>query len=158
MVLWSRNLMGFPLPLPRFCRGSGKRKREVAGAQRGSLNRDVEIAAAKRNAGWPGGERSGNGEAVPVGGFDDTAGRGHRGEAFVESGGSDTAGCAQFGEWPRFASVCESRGDALIHGDRLEAAVGLGVGLDWLQGEGVVTLGEFERYTWCGGSGAMLAQ
>src|SRR5208282_3427445 len=64
--------------------------------------------------------------------------------------------CAQFGEWPRFASVCESRGDALIHGDRLEAAVGLGIGLDWLQSESVIALGEFERHTGCGGCGAML--
>ena len=46
--------MDFPLLLPGFCRGYGKRKREVAGAQRGARPICLE-------------ERSGNGEAVAVG-------------------------------------------------------------------------------------------
>jgi hypothetical protein len=98
-------------------------------------------------------ERSGNGEAVSVGGFDDEAGCGHGGETFVESGSADVAGSAQFGECPRFATVGESRGDALIHGDRLDAAVGLRIGLDGLQGKCVITLGEFERHTGHSGGG-----
>src|SRR5271157_6246282 len=99
--------------------------------------------------------RSGKGEAVSVGGFDDEAGCGHGGEALVESGGADAAGCAQRGEWPRFATVGESRGDTLIHGDRLDAAFGLAIRLDRLEGKGAVALGEFERHTGHGG-GAML--
>ncbi len=56
------------------------------------------------------GRGSASGEAVSVGGFDDEAGGGHGGEAFVESGGADAAGCAQLGEWPRFIPLGESRG------------------------------------------------
>lgn len=134
--------MDFPLLLPGFCRGYGKGKREVAGAQRGARPICLE-------------ERSGNGEAVSVGGFNDAAGCGHGRESFVESGSADAAGSAQFGEWSRFATVGESRGDALIHGDRLDAAVGLGIGLDGLQGKCVITLGEFECHTGHGGGGAM---
>ena len=35
-------------------------------------------------------------------------------------------------------------------------AVGLGIGFGWLQGESMITLGEFERRTGCGGGCAML--
>ena len=100
--------------------------------------------------------QSGTGEAVSVGGFDDEAGRGHGGETFVESGGSDAAGCAQFGEWPRVGSVRESRSDALIHGDWLDAAFRLEISLDGLQGKSVIALREFERHSGPGGGGAML--
>ena len=85
------------------------------------------------------------GEAVSVGGFDDETGCGHGGEALIESGGTDATRCAQFGEWPWFAALGESRGDALIDGDRLDAAFGLRIGLDRLEGKSVITLGEFER-------------
>ena len=56
--------MGFPLPLPGFCKGSGKRKWEVAGAQRGPPNRDVDNGRGEAQ-GWSVWEdRSRNGEAV----------------------------------------------------------------------------------------------
>jgi hypothetical protein len=83
--------MGFPLPLPGFCKWSGKRKWEVAGAQRGPPNCDVENGRGEVQGWSVRGERSGNGEAVSVGGFDDETGCGHGGEALIESGGADAA-------------------------------------------------------------------
>jgi hypothetical protein len=129
--------MGFEFLLPEFCRGDGERKWEVAGGQR----------SQRGLAGWLGGEclweRSGDGETVSVGGFDDETGRDHGDEALIESGAADAARCAQLGEWPSFAAVGESRGLALIHGERLDAAFGLRIGLDGLEGNSVITLGEF---------------
>jgi len=153
--------MDFPLPLPASCRGSGKRKWEEAatrGAGRG-VWRDVGAWGSARRDARPirTEHRSASGEAVSVGGFDDEASGGHGGEAFVESGGADVAGCAQLGEWPRFAAIGESGCDALIHGSRLGAAIRLVMRLvDGLEGKSVVALSEFERHTGHGGGGAML--
>ena len=80
--------------------------------------------------------RSGSGEAVSVGGFDDDAGGGHCGEALVERCCADAARCAQFGEWSGFLAIGERRGDALIHRCRLDATLGLGIGLGWVAGRG----------------------
>jgi hypothetical protein len=95
---------------------------------------------------------SANGEAVSVGGFDDEAGGGHRGEALVESGGANAAGCPQFGERLRLLAVREGCGDALIDRSRL----GVAFELDGLECKGVVTLGEFKCDALHGGGGAML--
>src|SRR3954447_3271463 len=160
MVHLSRSLMDFPLPLPASCRGSGKRKWEVAvtrGAGRG-VWRDVGAWGSARRDARPirPAHRSASGEAVSVGGFDDEAGGGHSGEAFVESGGADAAGCAQLGEWPRFIPLGESRGDTLIDGSRLGTAIRLVIWrLDGLEGEGVVALGQFQSDTGHRGGGAV---
>jgi len=102
------------------------------------------------------GQCSAAGEAVSVGGFDDDAGSGHFGEAFVEGGGANAAERAQLGEWPRFCCSGERCSDALVDGSLLDGAFGLGIGLDGLQGEGVIALGEFESDAGDGGGGAML--
>ena len=96
-------------------------------------------------------------ETVSVRRFDDEAGGGHGGEAFVESGGADAAGRAQLGEWPRFIPFSESGCDALIDGSRLGNAIRLVLRLlDGLQGESIVALGQFKGDTGHGGGGAML--
>ena len=148
--------MCFPLPLPACCRGHGKREVEVRGAAAVFGGIWVSrIAAVLCEAGSR--ERaSANGEAVTVGGFDDEAGSGHGGEALVEGGGADAAGCPQFGERPGLLAVREGCGDALIDGGRLDVALGLAIGLDWLEGKSVVALGEFKGDAWHGGGGAML--
>jgi hypothetical protein len=66
------------------------------------------------------------------------------------------AGRAELGEWPRFCCSGERCGDALVDGGLLDEAFGLGIGLDGLQGEGVIALGEFESDAGDGGGGAML--
>jgi len=100
---------------------------------------------------------SASGEAVSVGGFDDDAGGGHGGEAFVECGGADAAGCAQLGEWPWFIPLGESGCDALIDGSRLGSAIRLMIRLSGgFECEGVVALGQFQRDAGCSGGGAVL--
>ena len=49
-----------------------------------------------------------------------------------------------------------TEGDALIDGFLVDGAIGLGIGLDGPQGEGVIALGEFERDAGDGRGGAML--
>ena len=97
-----------------------------------------------------------SGEAVTVGGFDDEAGGGHGGEAFVEGGGADAAGCPQFGERARLCAVGEGCGDALIDRSWPDRALGLAIGLDRFEGESVVSLGEFERHGGHRSGGAVL--
>src|SRR3954469_16124533 len=157
----SRNLMRFPLPLPVFCRGVGKWKREASVARRvcrvwfrlvrwGLV--DCRRAVRRRpHARW-----SVAGEAVTVGGFDDETGGGHGREARVEGGGTDAAGCPQFGERPWLLAVHEGGGDTVIDGVRLERSVGLAIGLNRLEGKSAVALDQFERDAWHGGSGTML--
>ena len=103
-----------------------------------------------------GAHRSARGEAVSVGGFDDGSGCDHGGEAFIESGGTNAARRAQVGEWPWLAGVGENRCNALIDGLLLDGAIGLVIGLDGAQGEGVAALSEFEREAGDGCGGAML--
>jgi len=119
--------MDFPLPSPAFRREYGKRKWEVAGAQRGPYKFD-----GIRCGRWPWRgtrpvfreERPATGDAVSVGAFAaPVTGCSHSGETLAESGDADAAGCAHFGEWPRFASVGKSNGDARNRGDRLVAAL-----------------------------------
>ena len=138
--------MGFPVPLPGFCRVFGKRKWEVSGTRRPRCRfRGRDVDNVRRSGPTVlRGQCSAAGEAVSVGGFDDDAGSGHGGEALVEGGGANAAGSAQFGEWPGFACVGERCSDALIDGSLLDGGFGLGIGLDGLQGEGVIALGEFE--------------
>jgi len=157
MVERLRNLMGFPLPVPLGCRECGKRNWEVAGIGVASVTYGRWRGRERLRVGsaWVQ-HRSGTGEAVSVGGFDDDAGGGHGGEALVKRCGADAARRAQLGEWPWFLAIGERRGDALIHGRRLDATLGLGIGLAGLQGEGVVLLGELERDAGHGGGGAML--
>ncbi len=87
--------MGFPLPLPVFCRGFGKRKWEASVMHWHGRVSAVGISATALVCCWaglPGGELgSANGEAVTVGGFDDDAIGGHCGEALVECGCADAA-------------------------------------------------------------------
>ena len=135
--------MGFPAPSSVCCRVFGKRNWEVI--EMVVVRVIVSVAAS-----------SARGEAVSVGGFDDDSGRDHGGEAFVEGGGTNAAGRAQLGEWARLAGVGENRGDALIDGVLLDGVIGLEVGLDGPQGEGVIALGEFERDAGDGRGGAML--
>ena len=107
---------------------------------------------------WEGGRRerwSVTGEAVTVGRFDDEAGGGHGREALVEGGGADAAGCPQFGERPGLLAVGEGCGDALIDGSWFDTALGLAIGLDRLEGKGVVALDQFKRNARHGSSGAM---
>ena len=134
------------------------------GSGREARHRDVvsEIGTSITAAGLDatvlllGGSGSAAGEAVSVGGFDDEAGSGHLGETFVERGVADAAGCTQLGEWPRFGGSGERCGDALIDGSRLGGVLGLRIGLDRPQGEGVIALGEFESDAGDGGGGAVL--
>jgi hypothetical protein len=102
-------------------RGHGKRKREVADAQRAPRRwRDCDVKDGRGGAQGRSVWSSDRGRAGQYRSADLTirpaavmAAR-----RWVESGGADAAGSAQFGERPRFASIGESRGDALIHGDR----------------------------------------
>ena len=113
-----------------------------------------------RGGGWAGPacreHRSRSGEAVSVGGFDDDAGGGHGGQALVERCCADAAGRTQFGEWLGLAAVRERLGDTLIHRSRFDATLGLEIGLDGLQGEDAVALGELERDAGHRSGGAML--
>lgn len=56
-------------------------------------------------------------EAVSVGGFNDEADGGHRGEALVEGGGANAAGCPQFGERLWLLAVREGCVTGAVAGD-----------------------------------------
>jgi hypothetical protein len=146
--------MGFPVPLPRFCRVFGKRNWEVAGTRyRDVVSEDRDI---DRSGGVGLGQCSAGGEAVSVGGFDDEAGCSQGCEARVEGGITDAAGGSQYGERPWLLAVREGGCDAAIDRSRLDTMLGLVIGLNWLEGECVVALGQFKRDARYGGGGPML--
>ena len=151
--------MGFRFRFPSAVGGHGKRKREVTAVQRGCgggwIGGVEDRCGTTRGPACPG-QRSADGEAVTVGGFDDKTGGGHGGETLVEGCGADAARCAQCGERPGLLAIGEGCGDALIDGLRLDAAPGLTICLDRLEGQSVVAFGQFKRQSGHGGGGAML--
>ena len=142
--------MGFPLPLPDFCRGCGKWAAEAPAGFRPiwlRLGAARELRVVGRQV------RSVTGEAIAVAGFDDAPGGGHGGEARVEGGGSDAAAGAQFSERAGPVGAGEGCDDALVDGRRRGLGFRLAMRLDGLEREGIGALGESQGDAGDGGGG-----